>query len=74
MKNKRKYINKYLERFEALDTGSVVTYFDNNKNSIEYIWYKKDDKYLQGPPSFKFYSLKEFCKLSIRMLGLKIFW
>lgn len=74
MKNKRKYINRYLRRYEALDSGTVVTYFNNEKHSIEYIWYKKDDRYLKGPPAFQMFSLKQFYEHSMRMLGLKAFW
>lgn len=74
MKNKRKLIKRYLKKYEALDSGSAITYYDNDKRSIEYIWYKKDDRYLQGPPNFKYFSLKQFYEHSARMLGLKAFW
>lgn len=74
MKNKRKIIKKYLSQFEALDTGNVVSYYNTDKRTIEFIWYKKDDKYLQGPPDFKFYSLKQMCAHVIRLMDLKVFW
>ena len=74
MKNKRKLIKKYLKRYEAMDTGTVVSYFNTERNTIQYIWYKEEDRYLQGPPDFKFFSLKQFYAHSARMLGLKVFW
>ena len=74
MKNKRKIINKYLSQFETMDTGNVVSYYDAANSRMVFIWYKKDDKYLQGPPDFKFYSLKQMCAHVIRLMKIKVFW
>ena len=74
MKNKRKIIKKYLSQFESIDTGSVVSYYDDANSKVIFIWYKKDDRYLQGLPDFKFYSLKQMHALVIRLMKIKVFW
>lgn len=75
MKNKRKKIKKYLSLYDALETENFITYVMKEPPfSLKYIWYKNEDKYLQGPPHFKLYSLKEFYAYAVRMCGLKAFW
>lgn len=74
MKNKRKIINKYLSQFEAIDSGTIVSYWDSNAHGIKVIWYKKKDEYLTGPPNMKSFTLKQYCKHAIRMLDIKVFW